>query len=219
MARIRSIKPEFWTDEKVVGLSPLARLVFIGLWNFADDEGRADYSPMRLKMQILPADDADMPLLLGEIRGAGLIVVYSVDNKEYFEICGFSKHQKIDKRSASKRPPPPTSAEVLRFPTTDQGRDQGREGIKDIGGAVAPAGKYRFEGRVIRIDQSQYDRWRKAYPRFADFDAALQRADDYYAENPAPDGKWFFRVSRWLEQENVKAANLEGKNDPYAGAI
>jgi hypothetical protein len=207
MARIRSIKPEFWTDEKVVGLSPLARLVFIGLWNFADDEGRADYSPMRLKMQILPADDAEMSLLLEEIRGAGLIVVYSVENKEYLEICGFAKHQKIDKRTTSKRPPPPTSAEVLRFPTTDQGRDQGREGIKDIGGAVAPAKIYRFEGRTIRIDQSQYDRWRKAYPRFKDFDAALQRADDYYTENPNPDGKWFFRVSRWLEQENAKLAS------------
>lgn len=218
MARIRSIKPEFWTDEKVVGLSPLARLVFIGLWNFADDEGRADFSPMRLKMQILPADDADMSLLLGEIRGAGLIVVYSVDNKEFFEICGFAKHQKIDKRVKSKRPSPPISAEVLRFPTTDQGRDQGWEGIKDSGGATAPATKYRFEGKVIRLDQSQYDRWRKAYPRFKDFDAALQRADDYYAENPSPDGKWFFRVSRWLEQENAKlAANSD--DEIYRGVL
>ena len=40
MARIRTVKPDIWTDEKFVELSPLARLLFIGLWNFADDEGR-----------------------------------------------------------------------------------------------------------------------------------------------------------------------------------
>ena len=39
MARIRTIKPEFWTDEKVVTLPFEARLLFIGMWNFCDDEG------------------------------------------------------------------------------------------------------------------------------------------------------------------------------------
>jgi len=37
--RIRSIKPEFWKSETVAALSPLARLLFIGLWNYADREG------------------------------------------------------------------------------------------------------------------------------------------------------------------------------------
>jgi hypothetical protein len=35
MARIRTTKPEFWTDGKVVGMSPFARLLFLGSWNFA----------------------------------------------------------------------------------------------------------------------------------------------------------------------------------------
>jgi hypothetical protein len=39
MARIRTIKPEFWTDEKVVECSFEARLMFIGMFNFADDKG------------------------------------------------------------------------------------------------------------------------------------------------------------------------------------
>ena len=33
MPKIRAIHPEFWTDEKVVEGSPLARLLFIGMWN------------------------------------------------------------------------------------------------------------------------------------------------------------------------------------------
>ena len=32
MPRIRTIKPEFWTDEKIIELSLPARLLFIGLW-------------------------------------------------------------------------------------------------------------------------------------------------------------------------------------------
>jgi hypothetical protein len=39
MARIRTIKPEFWTDEKIVECSFEARLMFIGMFNFADDKG------------------------------------------------------------------------------------------------------------------------------------------------------------------------------------
>ncbi len=57
MARIRTIKPEFWTSEQVMECAPLARLLFIGLWNFCDDAGRMALSPKRIKAQILPSDD------------------------------------------------------------------------------------------------------------------------------------------------------------------
>ena len=59
MARIRTVKPEFWTDEKVVECSIPARLLFIGLFNFANDMGCLERSPKRLKMQIFPADALD----------------------------------------------------------------------------------------------------------------------------------------------------------------
>lgn len=52
MARIRTVKPEFWTDEKVVECSISARLLFIGLFNFADDKGCLERSPKRIKMQV-----------------------------------------------------------------------------------------------------------------------------------------------------------------------
>jgi len=109
LARIRTIKPEIWTDEKFVELSPFARLLFIGLWNFADDEGRMEFRPKRLKLQILPADDLDISALLGEIRRENLVSIYVVDGKEFLSVNGFTKHQKVDKRTASKFPPPPIS--------------------------------------------------------------------------------------------------------------
>lgn len=125
MARIRSIKPDFWTDEKVVELSAFARLLFIGLWNFADDDGRMQYSPKKIKMQIFPADTLDISELFGEIRRESLINIYVVDDIEYLEIVNFSKHQKIDKRTPSKLPKNPNRPEFPRIPTTE---GKGREG-------------------------------------------------------------------------------------------
>ena len=139
MARIRTIKPEFWTDEKIVELSPFSRLLFIGLWNFADDEGRMVFSLGRIKMQIFPGDSLDISELFGEIRGK-LVEIYTIDNIEYLQITGFSRHQKIDKRMSSKYPAPPIPSDSPRFPPTPtdsprrNGRDQGMECIKERNG-------------------------------------------------------------------------------------
>lgn len=146
MARIRSIKPDFWTDEKVVELSAFGRLLFIGLWNFADDEGRMVFSEKKIKMQIFPSDTLDMSGLFGEIRREKMIEVYSIDNVEYLQIVGFSKHQKIDRRQKSKLPPnSSTPADLPRFSTTDQGMDQGREKKEE---AVAGATNESFDSPV-----------------------------------------------------------------------
>ena len=139
MARIRTIKPEFWTDEKIVELSPFSRLLFIGLWNFADDEGRMVFSLGRIKMQIFPGDSLDISELFGEIRGK-LVEIYTIDNIEYLQITGFSRHQKIDKRMSSKYPAPPIPPDSPRFTPTPpdsprrNGRDQGMECIKERNG-------------------------------------------------------------------------------------
>lgn len=109
MTRIRTIKPEFWTDEKVVELTAFARLLFIGLWNFCDDEGRMVYSPRRIKMQIFPADALDIEALFSELTSSGLVQVYVATGAQYLQVQGFARHQKIDKRSASRLPPPPSS--------------------------------------------------------------------------------------------------------------
>lgn len=137
MARIRSIKPDFWTDEKVVELSAFARLLFIGLWNFADDDGRMVFSPKKIKMQIFPADTLDISELFGEIRGESLIDIYTIESIEYLQIKNFSEHQKIDKRTPSKHPAknhiPLTSPELPRIPTTEgKGMEEEGKGIIPI---------------------------------------------------------------------------------------
>jgi hypothetical protein len=99
MARIRTIKPEFWTSEQVMECALVTRLMFIGMWNFADDNGRMTFSPKKIKAQVFPADEvsaSDVSGMLDELSQHGLIKHYSVDGVEYLQITGW-KHQKIDR--------------------------------------------------------------------------------------------------------------------------
>jgi hypothetical protein len=99
MARIRTIKPEFWTSEQIVECSPTARLLFIGMWNFADDAGNLPASAKTLKMQVFPGDDmtvASVTAMVDELKSAGLVVEYTAESRLYWHITGWH-HQKIDK--------------------------------------------------------------------------------------------------------------------------
>ena len=107
MPRIRTIKPDFWSDEKIVELTPLARLLFIGLWNFSDDFGNSEASRAQVKMRIFPADTIDVEPLIEELKTFELISEYAVDRKNYFNIRNFTKHQFINRPSKTKAYPPP----------------------------------------------------------------------------------------------------------------
>jgi len=99
MARIRTIKPSFWTSEQIVECSTNARLLFIGIWNFADDGGVIPASIKSLKMQIFPGDDfssSEIGAMVNELLRVGLLIEYQADAKIYWAVSGWH-HQKIDR--------------------------------------------------------------------------------------------------------------------------
>lgn len=108
--RIRTVKPEFWSDEKIGSISPLARLLFIACFNIADDEGLLNINPMYLRSFAFPYDDVpleDSKSILGELLEYSLIVRYTDAKKNiYGWIPNFRKHQRIDKPQKSKLPAP-----------------------------------------------------------------------------------------------------------------
>lgn len=93
--RSRNIKPDFFKNDALGDLSPLARLLFIGLWCLADREGRLELRPKKIKAEILPYDSCNVEKLLEELGAAssGFISTYHVDGTDYIEIPTFSKHQ------------------------------------------------------------------------------------------------------------------------------
>lgn len=127
MARIRTIKPEFFTSEDVVALSPLARLLYIALWCEADREGRLAWKPRTFKMRYLPADSCDVDALCEELVLAGLVHLYG---EGFAHIPAFSRHQHINPReAASVLPCPLGPARVDHASTTRDARVVTRESV------------------------------------------------------------------------------------------
>ena len=111
MARIRTIKPEFWTDGKTGTLSDRAKLLMIGLLNHCDDYGVIELDEAEWKAKIFPYDtrslsEAIRAALMDELLPKGLIVLFyygqdAATSKAYIHITNFDRHQRID------RPSPP----------------------------------------------------------------------------------------------------------------
>lgn len=107
MARIRSVKPEFWTDGDMLKLSRDARLFYIGLWNFVDDCGVIEGDPMTLKARVFPCDNIDVEQLITELESHRKILRYSNgDKKPWLLIKSFINHQVIDRPRKSNNPLP-----------------------------------------------------------------------------------------------------------------
>lgn len=92
--RSRTIKPGFYDNEVLGSMSPLAHLLFPGLWQMADHEGLMEYRPLRIKAKIFPYRDADVASLCDELEAGGLIDRYEVDGCMYLSVIGFLKHQR-----------------------------------------------------------------------------------------------------------------------------
>jgi len=98
MPKIRTIKPEFWSDEDIVSCSITTRLFFLGLWNFADDDGVFEWKPLSLKMKVFPNDEIHVSACLTELKKHGRIACFTKEGKQYGIIKNFAKHQKVDVR-------------------------------------------------------------------------------------------------------------------------
>jgi hypothetical protein len=110
VARIRTIKPEFFTSLSVASLKLTARLTFIGLWTHCDDEGRCVDEARLVKAALWPLDDrtaADVESDLRALAASALIIRYEVGGRRYLAVSGWAEHQRINRPTPSRIPPPP----------------------------------------------------------------------------------------------------------------
>jgi len=171
VARIRTIKPSFWTDSKMVRLSPLARLFYIGMWNFTDcDSGHAEDDAAALKRLILPDDDVDPEVLLQELINEGRVArIQTLSGRKYLHVIRLANHQKLDSRwsprcqvCAETRPNSPelpdTPANSPELPETHRASPQD--------GTVQDSTKKRTSSTASRstVDEAFAAFW-DAYPR------------------------------------------------------
>ncbi len=127
MARNRTISPDFWTWEAVIDCQPMTRLLFIGLWNFADDGGVQPLRPRTIRMQVFPDDTIDndrVRAMLDELAAQGLVRIYAVEGVEYVAIVDWAQMQRVGTRAKRRYPAIPS------LPRDDQGpQSEAHEGL------------------------------------------------------------------------------------------
>lgn len=174
VARIRSIKPEFFRHEALFEAEkttklPL-RIAFAGLWTAADREGRFRWSARQLKLDCLPYDDCDFSRVLDALVTRGFIVKYAIDGKEYGCIPSWHQHQVINNREKASDLPPPSEINTLtRDPRVEnacatplecaqwEGKGKEGEGKGKISRSVADATR--------PVEDSKFEEFWRSYPR------------------------------------------------------
>ena len=106
MPRTRLLKPEFFLDEEMAKMSPIARLMFQALMPVVDREGRIEDRPARIKVVTLPYDTMDPNAVLQELTDAGFLVRYEAQGKRVVQVRSFLKHQKPHKDEQRSVLPP-----------------------------------------------------------------------------------------------------------------
>ena len=107
--RIRTIKPDVWQSEQIGQVSREARLLFVGLITYADDEGRFRAHPALLRAHVFPYDEISTREVAGwlsELQAAGLVLAYRARGSAWGCLPSFAKHQVINKKSPSECPAP-----------------------------------------------------------------------------------------------------------------
>ena len=108
MARIRTIKPGFFRSYDVIPLSYRARLTWIGLWTYVDDEGRGRDDARIIKGELWPLEDdvtwQEVEADLTELSRSAHVVRYEVSGRHFLAIPTWQDHQVISRPTKSKLP-------------------------------------------------------------------------------------------------------------------
>lgn len=142
MPRIRTIKPDFWKSRSVKKLTDREKLVWVGLWNYADDYGRIMDEPVMLvgELWALGLNAKQMDDTLTGLHGKGRIVRYAVEGDGFIQVTGWD-HQKISHPTDSSIPPVPLPNHSGMTPEPFALEGKGGEGIVGGGAKTEPPSK------------------------------------------------------------------------------
>lgn len=149
--RIRTIKPEFWSDKRVGDWDPFTRLLFIGLWSLADDHGRGTAESAIIAAQLFPYDISRNPRetlarvskSLATLSKDRRIAIYESGGQSFFEIINWQRHQRVDKPGKSRIPKQNGTFETLSRESREDSPEASRSdlGPRTIGPRTDIGGK------------------------------------------------------------------------------
>lgn len=220
MARIRSLKPEFWTDGNIVRLSFAARLFYQGCWNFAlCDRGHLPDDPMELKLRILPADEVDPVELVEELLTLGRLVRESTpDGRRFLRIVKLPDHNKADPRWSPRCPycaatatPPETQRGSQKLPETPVSFPEPQGDSPELSGDSPQEGKGR-EGKGREGKNTPAEPSRDVVPARPEIDRLCAHLADRIEANgstrPRITSKWRDAARLMLDRDGRTEENI-----------
>jgi len=170
MARIRTVKPEFFKHRELASCSPHARLLAIALLQQSDAEGRLEWIDLSIHGEVFPWETSvNVRALLGELSGIGWVEHYTHGGREYVSIPNFRKHQRLTGKEAALRSKLPDSGDVpgeapgcfpVQYPDVQGTGEQGNRGTG------SPKGPHRglFDAAEEEAPKASRTRKSKTHP-------------------------------------------------------
>lgn len=227
MARIRTIKPEFWDSPGTGRASLRARLFFIALWNWADDWGVGDGHPLRLLSFAFPNDESpdveprNFRLLASEVSKCFDVVWYQVDGRDYYQIPSWEQHQRTEKKAKRKNPPSDQAVSWLYDSASENpplNRGLATDGTGEQGKGKGEEGSGKWEEKPLSDDESSNhgtlipDNWQpnqqhidKATSLHLDINREHQRFRSHAQTKQRRMKNWNAAFTNWLKQGAVMA--------------
>ncbi len=97
--RNRLVKADYWTDTELARKLPaMGRMMYQGLWQLSEDSGVIEADPVAYKMILFPLDSIDIDEIenwTNILVNLGKLIPYRCQNKDYYYIKNFHKHQSL----------------------------------------------------------------------------------------------------------------------------
>lgn len=193
VARIRTIKPGFFRHEDLFEAEkssgfPL-RLVFAGLWTVADREGRFEWKPRAIKLDVLPYDDIDFTAALEALATHGFIVKYTAGGRTFAHIPSWGKHQQVNVREAKSEIPSPDEASASTCThMPEQVQEPGEQEQEQEGKGTGREGEAREQVRsTIKTEPQPVSKSKNSKPE-------VSRGTRWHPDNVVPD-EWLDAAS------------------------
>ena len=222
MPRIRTVKPEFWDSPDTAKAGPWARLLFIALWNWADDYGRGTANMKELEGFAFPNDDqftdrsgntVQFRELVAEVSECFGVLFYTVDGRPFYAIPSWEQHQRNERRARqSKYPSPQVRDGVAEIPCNDaelpnsSGPGTGEQGnrgtdiFREVAEPKPPAQKKKPATRLPDSWEPTDAHVKKARELGVDLALEAEKFRNHAEANDRKQASWNAAFSNWLIQ-------------------
>jgi hypothetical protein len=153
MARIRTVKPDFFRSPDTAKADFPVRIFYQAMWCWADDFGVGETNINGLLGFAFPDDDGftaqDVRRFCADVAQHFDVTFYEVSGRHFYAIPSWEKHQKLERRAERRKNPPPDHPDAvpdLRFhPCADSApdirRELGAETVLEQGNGKGNAGR------------------------------------------------------------------------------